>query len=189
MHSNGVSHAMAPNDLEAIHTILKWLSYVPEYRGAPLPTLPPWDPIDRGIGFIPGRGSYDPRWLLTGRESSTGELESGFFDSGSFQEILAPWAQTVVTGRARLGGIPVGVIVVETRTVELHLLADPANMDSEAKTVSQAGMVWFPDSAYKTSQVLVFRSLGVGGRLIWDTLVFTSFGTLQTRPIKYRAFH
>jgi acetyl-CoA carboxylase carboxyltransferase component len=39
----------------------------------------------------------------------------------------------VVCGRARLGGIPVGVIAVETRTVELNLPADPANLDSEAK--------------------------------------------------------
>lgn len=46
---------------------------------------------------------------------------------------MEPWAQTVVTGRARLGGIPIGVIAVETRTVELTLPADPANLDSEAK--------------------------------------------------------
>lgn len=67
---------------------------------------------------------------------------------------MRPWAQTVVTGRARLGGIPCGVIAVETRTVELHLPADPANLDSEAKTLSQAGQVWFPDSAYKTAQAI-----------------------------------
>ncbi len=36
----------------------------------------------------------------------------GLFDRGSWDEILQPWAQTVVTGRARLGGIPVGVIAV-----------------------------------------------------------------------------
>jgi acetyl-CoA carboxylase carboxyltransferase component len=46
---------------------------------------------------------------------------------------MLPWAQTVVCGRARLCGIPVGVIAVETRTVELNLPADPANLDSEAK--------------------------------------------------------
>ena len=33
----------------------------------------------------------------------------------------------------RLGGIPVGVIAVETRTVEMVVPADPANLDSEAK--------------------------------------------------------
>ena len=56
---------------------------------------------------------------------------------------MAAWAQTVVCGRARLGGIPIGVIAVETRTVELNLPADPANLDSEAKVVSQAGQVNF----------------------------------------------
>jgi acetyl-CoA carboxylase/biotin carboxylase 1 len=49
----------------------------------------------------------DPRLLLTG----VGD-ELGLFDRGSWDEILQPWAQTVVTGRARLGGIPVGVITV-----------------------------------------------------------------------------
>jgi len=32
-----------------------------------------------------------------------------------------------------LGGIPVGVIAVETRTVEQTIPADPANLDSEVK--------------------------------------------------------
>jgi len=61
------------------------------------------------------------------------DWESGFFDRGSWEEIMKPWAQTVVCGRARLGGIPVGVIAVETRTVEVNLPADPANPSSEAK--------------------------------------------------------
>ncbi|GFX91973.1 acetyl-CoA carboxylase [Trichonephila clavipes] len=48
----------------------------------------------------------------------------------------------------------VGVIAVETRTVEIDIPADPANLDSEAKVISQAGQVWFPDSAYKTAQAI-----------------------------------
>lgn len=67
---------------------------------------------------------------------------------------MEPWAKTVVTGRARLGGVPVGVIAVETRTVEVDIPADPANLDSEAKTVAQAGQVWYPDSSYKTAQAI-----------------------------------
>lgn len=35
----------------------------------------------------------------------------------------------------RLGGISVGVVAVETRTVELSIPADPANLDSEAKVL------------------------------------------------------
>uniref|UniRef100_A0A2K5N193 Acetyl-CoA carboxylase beta n=1 Tax=Cercocebus atys TaxID=9531 RepID=A0A2K5N193_CERAT len=108
------------------------------------------------IEFLPSRAPYDPRWMLAGRPHPTlkGTWQSGFFDHGSFKEIMAPWAQTVVTGRARLGGIPVGVIAVETRTVEVVVPADPANLDSEAKIIQQAGQVWFPDSAYKTAQAI-----------------------------------
>uniref|UniRef100_A0A8C4K8Q1 acetyl-CoA carboxylase n=1 Tax=Dromaius novaehollandiae TaxID=8790 RepID=A0A8C4K8Q1_DRONO len=82
------------------------------------------------------------------------ETSSGFFDQGSFLEIMKPWAQTVVVGRARLGGLPVGVIAVETRSVEVTIPADPANPDSEAKIIQQAGQVWFPDSAFKTAQAI-----------------------------------
>ncbi|KAL0192471.1 hypothetical protein M9458_010767, partial [Cirrhinus mrigala] len=53
-----------------------------------------------------------------------------------------------------LGGIPTGVVAVETRSVELSIPADPANLDSEAKIIQQAGQVWFPDSAFKTAQAI-----------------------------------
>ena len=47
-----------------------------------------------------------------------------------------------------------GVIAVETRTVSLEQPADPANFDSDARTIQQAGQVWFPDSAFKTAQAI-----------------------------------
>nr|XP_008194740.1 PREDICTED: acetyl-CoA carboxylase isoform X1 [Tribolium castaneum] len=154
MYNNGVSHKVEQGDLDGIATVLKWLSYVPRDKNSPLPVIKPIDPIEREVDFIPTKAPYDPRWMLEGRASPLDpkNWESGFFDRDSWSEIMKPWAQTVVAGRARLGGIPVGVIAVETRTVELNLPADPANLDSEAKTVSQAGQVWFPDSAYKTAQ-------------------------------------
>ena len=155
MHNNGISHATEPRDLDGVATVLRWLSYMPKSKGAPLPIFPVVDPIDREIGFVPTKAPYDPRWMLEGKKLPDQNIwESGFFDRGSWEEIMRPWAQTVVTGRARLGGIPCGIIAVETRTVELHLPADPANLDSEAKTVSQAGQVWFPDSAFKTAQAI-----------------------------------
>ncbi|TKC41406.1 hypothetical protein EI555_005588, partial [Monodon monoceros] len=156
MHYNGVSHVTVPDDFEGVCTILEWLSYMPKDNRSPVPIITPTDPIDREIEFQPSRSPYDPRWLLAGRPHPTlkGSWQSGFFDQGSFKEIMVPWAQTVVTGRARLGGIPVGVIAAETRTVELAVPADPANLDSEAKIIQQAGQVWFPDSAYKTAQAI-----------------------------------
>ncbi|XP_075219792.1 acetyl-CoA carboxylase isoform X3 [Lycorma delicatula] len=156
MYNNGISHKTEPRDLDGIYTILKWLSYMPKDKLSPAPFINSVDPVDREIEFIPTKTPYDPRWMLGGRPhpNKPGEWEKGFFDKGSWEEIMQPWAQTVVVGRARLGGIPVGVIAVETRTVEVKLPADPANLDSEAKTVSQAGQVWFPDSAYKTAQAI-----------------------------------
>jgi len=78
--------------------------------------------------------------------------ESGLFDKNSWSEAQAGWARTVVTGRARLGGIPVGVIAVETQTVTRVVPADPGIPDSAEQSIPQAGQVWFPDSADKTAQ-------------------------------------
>jgi len=41
----------------------------------------------------------------------------------------------------RLGGLPVGVIAVETRTVEVTMPADPANPDSEAKVCGETSVL------------------------------------------------
>ena len=73
--------------------------------------------------------------MLEGRHNPENyeEWQGGFFDKDSWQEIMAPWAQSVICGRARLGGIPVGVIATETRTIEMTVPADPANLESEVK--------------------------------------------------------
>lgn len=52
------------------------------------------DPIDRLVEWIPPRAAHDPRLMLTGDN-----LRPGFLDAGSFDEIMKPWAQTVVTGK------------------------------------------------------------------------------------------
>ncbi|KAJ1629525.1 ClpP/crotonase-like domain-containing protein, partial [Pavlovales sp. CCMP2436] len=67
---------------------------------------------------------------------------------------LNRWGKSVVIGRARLGGQPVGVIAVETRSTETRIPADPANPASSETVLQQAGQVWFPDSAFKTAQAL-----------------------------------
>lgn len=104
------------------------------------------------------------------------EWESGFFDRGSFDEILAGWAQTVICGRARLGGIPVGVISVETRSVEVNLPADPANLDSEAKNLPQAGQVLFENfDDEHLKQVFCYGRFGTQTRLIKRHKQFMTF--------------
>ncbi len=66
---------------------------------------------------------------------------------GSWTEYLEGWGQTVIVGRARLGGIPMGVIAVETRGVDRLVPADPSNPESSEVKETMGGKVWFPDSA------------------------------------------
>jgi acetyl-CoA carboxylase/biotin carboxylase 1 len=158
MFPNGVSHLLTDSHLDTVTAALDWLSYIPAYKGAPLPirSISGSDSIDRTIDFAPPKGlTYDPRLLLAGEgDCKESTWTSGFFDRGSFVEALAGWAKTVVVGRGRLGGIPMGVIVTENRTAEATKPADPADATSSEKMVQQAGGVWFPDSAYKTAQAL-----------------------------------
>jgi len=157
MYSNGISHLISNNHLSAITLAIEWLSFVPSHRGSLLPItdVRGRDDIERRIGFCPKPNSpYDPRHLLSGYEDDEGRWQSGFFDKGSFVETLAGWAKTVIVGRARLGGIPMGVIATENRTAEAIKPADPADVKGSESVIQQAGCVWFPNSAYKTAQAI-----------------------------------
>lgn len=86
----------------------------------------------------------DPRAAIAGRSSGTATAAasgepwtSGLFDRGSWIECQAGWARSVITGRARLGGVPVGVIAVETQTVMLNIPADPGAPDSSERIIPQ----------------------------------------------------
>lgn len=157
MFPNGVTHMLAETHLDTVKKALTWLSFVPASKKCHLPIrdITGVDVVDRLVEFYPKKGiSYDPRHLITGVVNDD-IWESGLFDRDSFVEVLGGWAKTVVTGRARLGGIPLGIIVTENRTSEAFILADPADPTSQEKILQQAGGVWFPDSAYKTAQVSV----------------------------------
>eukprot|EP00978_Attheya_sp_CCMP212_P005428 scaffold12189_cov51-Attheya_sp.AAC.2 len=157
MYSNGVSHIAAPDHLQAVMAAVDWLSYVPSSRGGMLPItdIRGLDEVERPIEFMPMPGvPYDPRLLIAGGEDDNGIWQSGFFDRDSFTETLAGWAKSVIVGRARLGGIPMGVIVTENRTAEAIKPADPADVKASEAVIQQAGCVWFPNSAYKTAQAI-----------------------------------
>lgn len=159
MHTNGVAHLAAKNHLQGVYSIIEWLSFVPAVRGGALPIrdVAGLDVVERDVGFAPVDKAtpYDPRWLLTGKtDETTGEWLAGLMDKHSFRETLDGWAKSVVVGRARLGGIPCGVVVTEVRTSEKTIPADPASPATQENLVQQAGQVWFPDSAHKTATAI-----------------------------------
>lgn len=155
MVPNGVTHWCTRHDYGSARALLQWLNFVPavvhQQRCIPRSLLPLVnDPVDRDVTFCPiANTSYDPRQLVVGQLDKT-----GLFDRGSWMESLEGWAQSVITGRATLGGIPCGVILVETRLTKKFNPADPADPTSAASFTTQAGQVWFPDSARKTADAL-----------------------------------
>merc|ERR1712176_1565712 len=157
MYSNGISHLAETDHLRTVQAAINWLSYVPSHRRGLLPIMDirGVDEIERPIAFSPVAGvPYDPRSLLAGAEDDNGIWKSGFFDKNSFKETLTGWAKTVVVGRARLGGIPMGVVITENRTAENIKPADPADVKVSEAVIQEAGCVWFPNSAYKTAQAI-----------------------------------
>ena len=157
MFPNGVSHLVVNNDFQGVHECLRWLSYTPATI-RDMPVIPRVidlkDPISRAVECVSKDSLSDPRYFIAGQYTDENVWIPGMFDKGSFVETLPGWAQTVIVGRARLGGIAAGVISVETRTMQRTILADPANPESKEIVLSQAGQVWFADSSFKTAQAI-----------------------------------
>ena len=154
MYPNGVTHEVVQDDKEGMQAVIDWLNYIPKDFNTVAPAIQTSDPPSRKVEFMPTKTPYDPRHMLAGTTLPDGTYVSGFFDKGTFKEYLGGWGKSVVTGRARLGGINVGVIAVETRLVEQRIPADPGNPESRESIQPQAGQVWYPDSAFKTAQAI-----------------------------------
>ncbi|EIW67071.1 hypothetical protein TREMEDRAFT_40657 [Tremella mesenterica DSM 1558] len=157
MYKNGISHLTAASDLDGALQIVQYLSFVPLSRGSAVPVLSLSDSPDRDVEWTPTKSAYDPRNFLEGcqvEHEGHVEWQSGVLDKGSFFETMGGWAQTIVTGRGRIGGIPIAVIAAETRSIERVDPADPANEHSTESRVSLAGTVWFPDSSRKTATAI-----------------------------------
>ncbi|CAD6185016.1 unnamed protein product [Caenorhabditis auriculariae] len=146
MHKNGVSHAIVDDDYYGIVQLVKWMRYLPN-RIKNFPFVQPF-----GVDTEP-RAVELPQQLIDSAGTSR-ETRQGICDTGSFDEIMSDWAKSIVAGRARLGGIPIGVVSSELRSCETTIPADPAVPGSQAQTLQRAGQVWYPDSAYKTAEAI-----------------------------------
>lgn len=153
MAANGVTHRTVTNDFDGVREILHWLSYVPVRQASALDFLNNSqlkDEVSREVEVGLEQIQSDPRNLLTGADGKRGLL-----DAGSWTEYLESWAKSVVIGRGKLGGVPVGIICTENRSIESNVPSDPGKMDGNRPVpIRQAGQVWYPDSAWKTAQAL-----------------------------------
>jgi len=103
--TSGVAHFSRSTEIECLLAIRELLSYLPANNSEPPPIRETEDPHDRAdeslLEVVPDVPTqpYDMHDVI-GR----------IVDDGGFLEVHAGWAANLITGFARLGGRPVGVI-------------------------------------------------------------------------------
>ena len=109
-------HAGRDVSISAAVSILAGTSVSPSSGGGATPLYA------RDASSILSPNDDDSSQFMYGSRAASGVTWlSGLFDRGSWVESQCGWARTVVTGRARLAGTPVGVIAVETQVESLNL--------------------------------------------------------------------
>ncbi len=102
---SGVAHFACENEAEAITTLRKLISYLPQNNLEEAPYVETDDPLDRADeelnGIVPDNPNkaYDMKDIIT-----------HVVDNGEFLEVHADFATNIVVGFARLGGRSIGII-------------------------------------------------------------------------------
>eukprot|EP00835_Amoeboradix_gromovi_P003283 NODE_211_length_14581_cov_0.368941.p1 type:complete len:1949 gc:universal NODE_211_length_14581_cov_0.368941:9406-3560(-) len=143
MYSNGTSHLIVNTDQDAFNKALKWIQYVPLTMGELAPRL-----------VTDSRTTLDKYDYSNIRASICSVEYDGLLDKGSFMETCGGWAKTIIIGRGRLMGYPIGVITSDSIKSESYIPADPAQLASSERCVSEAAHVFYPNGAYKTAEAI-----------------------------------
>ena len=103
--TSGVAHFSRPTEIDCLQTIRELLSYLPANNTEPPPVRETDDPIDRA-----DEGLLDVVPDVPTQPYDMHDVIGPIVDDGGFLEVHAGWAANLITGFARLGGRPVGVI-------------------------------------------------------------------------------
>ncbi|MEJ7583659.1 MAG: carboxyl transferase domain-containing protein [Acidimicrobiales bacterium] len=115
---SGVADMAVADDAECLATIRRYLAFFPAHNQEPPPVAPCADPVDRRVeglyDVVPTapRRAYDIRRVI--------DLivdRSGPDQDGDFFEMKADWARNIVTGLARVGGQPVGILANQPKVL------------------------------------------------------------------------
>ncbi|MBN2613475.1 MAG: acyl-CoA carboxylase subunit beta [Bacteroidales bacterium] len=102
---SGVAHFVAENEEEGLLLIRKLLSYLPQNNLEEPPVSNIKDPIDRiedSLNDIVPEDPNKPYDIL--------DVVHLLVDEGEFLEIQCKFARNIITGFAKMGGIPVGIV-------------------------------------------------------------------------------
>ncbi|MFN2587270.1 MAG: acyl-CoA carboxylase subunit beta, partial [Actinomycetota bacterium] len=130
---SGVADLEVENDEECLRVVRKYLGYFPSSNLDRPPVVESADPVDRRcealLDLVPAnpRQAYDMRKVVT-------ELADG----GDFFPIKPDWAKNLVTGFARFGGRPAGIVANQPK-----FLGGALDVNSADKA---ARFVWLCDA-------------------------------------------
>jgi acetyl-CoA carboxylase carboxyltransferase component len=102
---SGCADLEVADDASCLATVRRYLSFFPSNNRSSPPVAASTDPVDRRVpelyDIVPTapRRAYDIRKVIT-----------AVVDDGDFFPIKPEWAKNVVTGLARVGGHPVGIV-------------------------------------------------------------------------------
>jgi len=119
---SGVADRECADDAECLRAVRAYLSYFPSRYGDPLPLRPTADPVDRRAeqlyDVVPAnpRQAYDMRRVI-----------SAVVDDGEFFAMKPDWAKSVITGLARFGGRPAGIVASQPMVMGGALGIDAAD--------------------------------------------------------------
>jgi len=102
---SGVADLEVADDRECLATVRRYLAFFPAHNGEAPPTRACTDPVARRVDelydIVPTapRRAYDVRKVVT-----------AIVDDGDVLWMKPEWAKNIVTGFARIGGAPIGVV-------------------------------------------------------------------------------
>src|SRR5205807_4576050 len=102
---SGVADLEVADDHECLETVRRYLSFFPSHNQEAPPVRETTDPVDRRVEELydivptPPLRAYDVRKVI-----------HAIVDDGEFFAMMPDWAKNIVTGFARIGGLPVGIL-------------------------------------------------------------------------------
>ncbi len=120
--TSGVADAEVADDDACIEMVKQYLSFMPQHCEQQPPVIECSDPIDRAddslVDLIPDnpRSFYDMYKVI---EAVT--------DNGDFLDIKPKWAKSIITGFARFGGRPAGIVANNPKQLGGILTSDSAD--------------------------------------------------------------
>ena len=120
---SGVAHFAAEDEEDAFYQLRKLLSYLPQNNMEDPPFLSTDDPADRADEELDTLVPDSPT-----KPYNMKDIIRRVVDDGDFFEVQAHWAQNIIIGFARLGGLSIGIVAQQPM-----VLAGVLDIDSSTK--------------------------------------------------------